>query len=79
MTNEANNTIVIDSHRASILHFALTSAIESTTEQIKLKSSAPFAAGIALLISSYKSEREKLEAAFPRLKPEQPRAEDAAA
>lgn len=63
------NTVTIDSHQASILHFALTAAIERTTDQIKLKSSQPFADAIALQISAYRAEREKLEAAFPRLKP----------
>lgn len=63
------NTVTIDSHQASILHFALSAAIDLTTAQLKLKSSLPFADAIALQISAYRAEREKLEAVFPRLKP----------
>jgi len=60
-------TVTINSHQASILHFALTAAIDATEKQIKLASARPFADAIALQISAYRSEREKLEAAFPRL------------
>jgi hypothetical protein len=69
MTSE-NNALVIDSHRASILHFALTAAIETTQAQLKLKGAQPFADAIALQISAYRAERSKLEEAFPILKPE---------
>lgn len=62
-----NQHVTIDSHQASVLHFALTAAIDATEKQIKLASARPFADAIALQISAYKAEREKLEAAFPRL------------
>lgn len=78
MTTEANAHLTIDSHRASILHFALSSAIETTTQQLKLKSSLPFVEAIAIQISAYKAEREKLEQAFPRLKADEKTAEAAA-
>lgn len=60
-------TVTIDGHQAAILHFALTAAIERMTDQLKLKGAQPFADAIAWQISAYRAEREKLEAAFPRL------------
>jgi hypothetical protein len=62
------NAGYIDSHRAALLHFAVTSAIETQMDAIKLKGALPFAQSIALMISALKAEQEKLEVAFPRLK-----------
>lgn len=67
----------IDSHQASLFHFALTAAIEAAQAQIRLKSAAPFVEAIALQISAYKAEQAKLEAAFPVLKPEPPKEQQA--
>jgi hypothetical protein len=63
----STDTITINSQQASLMHLAISAAIRETTDQLKLKSSQPFAVALALQISAYKAEQEKLEAAFPRL------------
>lgn len=57
----------IDYPTATVFYLALGKAIAATEELLKRKSAAMFADALALELSAYKAEREKLAKAFPKL------------
>ena len=60
--------ISINGQQAAILHAALGQAIESTREQMRLKSAAPFRSALSIQLSGYETERTRIAETFPELR-----------
>ena len=66
-TEPVNSPVTISGSQAAILHSALTLAVESTRDSLKLKSSERFAASIKGQLAAYEAEKARLAASFPEL------------